>query len=90
MLSTVIPKLRKTYGIAVKNSDRLMELINNLLEFRRVEKEVASLSVESIHLNSYLSEFLQDFRQLAQHNKVSLKLSLPLNDLSLWIDRDKF
>jgi signal transduction histidine kinase/ligand-binding sensor domain-containing protein/DNA-binding response OmpR family regulator len=89
-IKKIQPKLRKTYDTAVKNSDRLLELINNLLEFRRVEKDVASLSVEQIHLNSYLPEFLQDFRQLAQHNEVSLKLSLPLNDLSLWIDKDKF
>jgi len=84
------PKLKKNYETAVKNADRLMELINNLLEFRRVEKGVASLSVENINLNTFLPEFLQDFRQMARHNDVNLKLSLPLDELSIWIDQDKF
>jgi DNA-binding response OmpR family regulator/anti-sigma regulatory factor (Ser/Thr protein kinase) len=84
------PRLKKYYETAIKNSHRLKELINNLMEFRRVEKGVETLSVEQLELNAFLPEFLQDFQQMARHENVSLKLSLPLNKLSLWVDRDKF
>lgn len=89
-LKNMQPKHKKNYETALKNSDRLKELINKLLEFRRVEKGMANLSVSKLNLNDYLPSILQDFRQLARNNKINLKLSLPLDEITLWIDQDKF
>nr|WP_234445724.1 hybrid sensor histidine kinase/response regulator transcription factor [Carboxylicivirga marina] len=83
-------KLKKPIDVALSNSNRLIELVNKILEFRQVETGVSSLSVSEVHLNAFLSEFLQGFREMARHNTVNLKLQLPINDVSLWVDIDKF
>jgi len=84
------PKLKKTYETALKTSNRLMELLNELLEFRRIEKGGVKLQVEELELNVFLREFLKDFSQLAKHKDIKLKVSLPLDELKLWADKDKF
>ncbi|TLX74999.1 response regulator [Labilibacter sediminis] len=89
-MKTGHPKIRKSIDAALKNSNRLMELINKLLEFRQVETGVSSLSVSEFNLNNYLKDFLQGFREMAKHNNIHLRLSLPINDLFIWLDQDKF
>lgn len=84
------PKLKKTIDTAVKSSNRLMELINKLMEFRKVETGVSDLTISKLNLNEYLNDYLQGFREMARHNKINLKLSMPITDLFLWVDSDKF
>jgi signal transduction histidine kinase/ligand-binding sensor domain-containing protein/DNA-binding response OmpR family regulator len=84
------PRINRSFDVALKNSNRLMELIHSLLEFRQVETGVSDLKISKLNLNNYLSEFLQGFREMARHNQINLKLSLPLDGLMLWADQDKF
>lgn len=84
------PRINRSFDVALKNSNRLMELIHKLLEFRQTETGLSDLVVSKLHLNSYLSDFLQGFREMARHNEINLKLSLPLDGLTLWADQDKF
>jgi signal transduction histidine kinase/ligand-binding sensor domain-containing protein/DNA-binding response OmpR family regulator len=89
-LKKTYPKIRKPIDAALSNSNRLIELVNKLLEFRQVETGVSSLSVSQVNLNVFLGEFLQGFREMAKHNSINLKLLLPINDVVLWVDTDKF
>ncbi|MCG8581920.1 MAG: response regulator [Bacteroidales bacterium] len=84
------PRIKKPIDVALNNSNRLIELVNKILEFRQVETGVSNLAVSEVNLNAYLSDFLQGFREMAKHNSVNLKLQLPINSLSLWVDIDKF
>jgi signal transduction histidine kinase/ligand-binding sensor domain-containing protein/CheY-like chemotaxis protein/AraC-like DNA-binding protein len=84
------PKIKKPIDVALNNSNRLIELVNKILEFRQVETGVSNLAVSQLQLNSYLSDFLQGFREMAKHNSVNLKLQVPINTVSLWVDIDKF
>ncbi len=86
----VNPRINRSFDVALKNSNRLMELIHSLLEFRQVETGLSNLVVSKIQLNTYLSDFLQGFREMARHNQINLKLSLPVDGLALWADQDKF
>jgi signal transduction histidine kinase/DNA-binding response OmpR family regulator/streptogramin lyase len=90
VLKNTYPKIRKSIDVALTNSNRLIELVNKILEFRQVETGVSKLAVSEVHLNGYLSEFLQGFREMARHNSVNLKLQLPITDVTLWVDIDKF
>ncbi len=90
LLKKSYPKIKKPIDAALANSNRLLELVNKLLEFRQVEKGVSSLSVSEINLNAFLGEFLKGFREMAKHNSINLKLLVPINELTLWVDVDKF
>ena len=45
-------KFKKSLEAAASNSNRLMELINRLLEFRQTETGVSNLKVRKLNLNS--------------------------------------
>lgn len=82
-------KVNETLKTASYHSSRLMELINQLLEFRRVETGTPQILVERINLNEWISHFLANFKELADSKSISLKMSLPVKTIELWADQDK-
>jgi len=48
------PRYRKSLEAATSNSNRLMELINRLLEFRQTETGVSSIKVKQLNLNTFV------------------------------------
>ncbi len=82
-------QFKKSLEAAASNSNRLMELINRLLEFRQTETGVSNLKVRNLNLNTFIPEFLKGFREMAKHNEINLKVTLPINSLHLWVDGDK-
>lgn len=87
--NTAFPDIKKPFESAVKNSNRLRDLINKILEFRQMETGDTHLMLSKIPLRSFLSEYIEEFREMARHNKIRLKLSLPLEEIQLWADQDK-
>ncbi len=87
--NSAFPDIKKPFESAVKNSNRLREMINKILEFRQMETGDTNLMLTKIPLRSYLSEYIEEFREMARHNKIRLKLSLPLEEIQLWADQDK-
>jgi len=83
------PKLNRLTQSALVNINRLVELVNRVLEFRKVESGVSDLKISEINLNYFLTEFLQGFIVLANHKKINLKFMAPVGDIKLWIDQDK-
>lgn len=81
---------KRSLNAAISNSNRLMELINKLLEFRRTETGMMSLNVKNVNLNMFLPDFLQGFREVANQKHINFKLTLPIENIWLWIDPDKF
>lgn len=82
-------KVKESIKTASFHSTRLLELINQLLEFRRIETGNSQISVENININEWLSEYLSNFKELANNKEISIKLSMPLNTVSLFADPDK-
>ena len=60
------------------NSDRLMHLINQLLEFRRMENNVMSLRLEKMDIMGLLRELFNSFHDVAE-------LGLPHSPMPLWV-----
>jgi len=87
--NNTLPAIKKPLESAVKNSDRLRDMINKILEFRQMESGDTNLIFTKMQLRSHLSEYIEEFREMARHNKIRLKLSLPLEEIQLWADKDK-
>ena len=73
-----------------KNAKRLLRLINQLMEFRKVEKGKMNLEVQQIDIISVLVDVFDSFKGLA--NTKNIQFNLNHTDKSIWaeIDRDKF
>jgi signal transduction histidine kinase/DNA-binding response OmpR family regulator/streptogramin lyase len=81
-------KLYHQAHLANENSQRLLRLINQLLDFRKVETENMKLSVSEGNIVQLLHEIVESFEPMVEDCKISLSLNARYN-IPLWFDRDK-
>ncbi|WP_340114621.1 hybrid sensor histidine kinase/response regulator transcription factor [Maribellus mangrovi] len=71
------------------NSVRLMKLINQLLDFRKLETGNEKLAASKTNLVEFVTELCYPFQELAEINNILFKTNFAINTTDLWIDRDK-
>lgn len=89
--------IRKTEGMdEIKNSlkiiggntDRLIELSNQLLDFRQTEIKAYSLSFERTDISELLKNAHENFKSLAEQNNLNLLLEIPEKNIFAYVDVD--
>ena len=78
---------RKNLQLVDRNCNRLHVLINQLLDFRKMEEGKLPISPERIDLRLFLSEIYERFRKSAQKNGLKFDLELP-NKRRLMVETD--
>ena len=73
-----------------RNSDRLKELIDQLLELSQLEKAAVPLKAKHINLVETLRGLMASFEALARQKNIELKFESDLSSEVCWIDIDKF
>jgi signal transduction histidine kinase/ligand-binding sensor domain-containing protein/DNA-binding response OmpR family regulator len=81
-------KMHHQVQLANENAQRLLRLINQLLDFRKVETENMKLSVSQANIVQLIHEIAQSFEPMAENCKVTLLVEAPDN-ICFWFDRDK-
>jgi signal transduction histidine kinase/DNA-binding response OmpR family regulator len=76
-------------GVVQRNSLRLMKLVNQLLDFRKVESGNAKLLMHNTDLEKFVSEICYPFYELADINNIKFKFKSALKTKNTWFDRDK-
>ncbi len=71
-----------------RNSKRLLRLINNLLDFRRIEDEKFNLKVSKTNLLEFSEKVSMDFKKEAKKRSISFEISSNDKDLNVYIDRN--
>lgn len=82
------PKLRMLQTID-KNASRLLILINQLLEMRRVDEGALGLQYQKIHLGDYVHDVVKLFESLARKQGVSLSFEDKTVNSITDVDTDK-
>ena len=81
------PKETEYYKTIQRNASRLMTLVNELMDFRKVESGVIKLKVRPFCSNEYLLEITRDFSNLAHQKKIDFTVH-PTTERELWFDSD--
>jgi signal transduction histidine kinase/DNA-binding response OmpR family regulator len=76
-------------SIVQNNSLRLMKLVNQLLDFRKIESGNMKLLATNTNFEEFVAEVCHPFFELAKINNIQFSLSTALTTKSFWIDRDK-
>jgi len=85
---SVDTRLYNQVRMANENAQRLLRLINQLLDFRKVETENMKLSISEGNIVQLIHEIVQSFEPMAEESKISLSIDSPHN-IAFWFDRDK-
>ncbi len=79
--------LEQPMTLMERNSDRLMHLINQLLEFRRMENNVMSLRLEKMDIIGLLRELFDSFHDVAEQKHINYRMITQQNYLQGYFDR---
>ncbi|HYQ57070.1 MAG TPA: two-component regulator propeller domain-containing protein, partial [Draconibacterium sp.] len=78
-----------TLSIINRNAQRLLNLINQLLYFRRIESGKLKLNVSKGNFNQFLYEIFGSFKDLAVHQKVNYRFLDKEFTEDTWFDAEK-
>lgn len=72
-----------------RNAVALLDEVNQLLDFRKLDKQKAQLSLSYGNLSDFVKEICDSFKELSLKNGVQLELNLMDADISMSFDRNK-
>ncbi len=81
---------KKQLTLVQKNVDRMLRLITQILDFRKIQNNKMKLQPEPIHAASFLCEIIQNFQAESERKSVDFLLKDHTNDAVVWADKDKF
>ena len=70
------------------NTERLIELTNQLLDFRKIETNHIQLNFTKVSLNELLEERFTSFKPIADQKRIKLHLQLPPSTVFAFVDTD--
>ena len=71
------------------NAKRMLQLVNQILDFRKVQNGKMKMHVSYTDLNEMLEMFRQEYRIHAQERDISYEFLLPDEHVMAWCDRQK-
>ncbi|MCG8698791.1 MAG: ATP-binding protein, partial [Bacteroidales bacterium] len=77
------------YRLIGKNINRVLKLVNELIEFRKIETGRATLCLSPINLIDYIEEIIELFREPMENKKINFASSFSNSNVKFYIDADK-
>ncbi|MEO0331143.1 MAG: ATP-binding protein, partial [Bacteroidota bacterium] len=89
-LSSVLPdEERQTTERMLRHAQRLLRLINQLLDFAKLEQQPLQLSVQPGSLTHFLQSLFASFEWQAQQQQVDYQIHWPSQEITGYFDVDK-
>ena len=82
-------EFQQQFKLIHHNSLRLLRLVNQLMDFRKLENEQMKLIASEQDLICFLKEKVETFAYLAKKKNIDFKLISELESIPVWIDSDK-
>ncbi|MBY0418051.1 MAG: PAS domain-containing sensor histidine kinase, partial [Pararheinheimera sp.] len=83
------PKIRAMLELAEKNSQRLIRLINDILDMQKIEAGQMNFQFTKVQLQPLLCCALEQMASYAEQHKVTLELGAVSDDVWLWADSNR-
>ena len=79
------------YSVDVMDSStrRMMRLVNQLLEFRKIRENKITLSLEKTDIVAFVYNIFADFNDAAESKKISFTFNSQIQGYDLYIDKEK-
>lgn len=81
---------QKNYSIINRNAQRILRLINQLMDIRKIDKGQMTLMFSENDIITLIDNVCGDFEQQMKLKNISLEFHHDMNSLKLWIDPSNF
>jgi signal transduction histidine kinase len=75
------------FEVIKKNADRLIRLVNNVLDYERIELGKFEMSFQDVNLKESFQDVITTFKPLAEEKDVSIRLKAM--DVTAFVDQDR-
>ena len=85
---SVLPDNRPLLEVAQRNGQRLLKLVNTLLDFARIEAGRTQASYEPTDLAAFTAELASNFRSACERARIALEVDCPPLAETAYVDRE--
>lgn len=87
---TELPEdVKEKHATIERNSSIMLRLINQLMDFRKMEQDKMALSVSQVDIVQILKDNHASFEEMMSNKNIQFTFSRGLEELIVWIDVDK-
>ncbi len=90
MKNATDPQTRSTLQNMNHNAQRILNLVNQLLDIRKLESGHLNLKFARVNVVAYVKQLIRVFGDQALDNQIQILLHSDSNDIPLWIDVNSF
>lgn len=83
------PSIRENLVLMNRNTERLLRMVNQLMDFRKIELGKASISISRVDIITFIKNIYKAFGPLARQKNIDFFLDKNEDNCELWIDVDK-
>lgn len=82
-------EIKKSLTVVDRNSNRLLHLINQILDIRKLETGNMRLKLQFTDLGQFVQSIITNFRNIAGEHGIKLQFNKPDEPVMIWADNDK-
>ena len=83
------PRGETSLTLAHRNAKRMLTLINQLLDFRKIVKNKMELKISRVDLVPLVEDALDDFREMASERRIELFFTVSSRSVLVWVDPER-
>lgn len=81
---------RSTYEIMKRNAERILHLVNQILDLRKIDKGQMQMQMQETDMVEFVSDVIDLFRPQAKIKSINMEFEHPEGKMPVWIDRAHF
>lgn len=81
--------VREQLKVVARNTDRMLRLVNQILDFRKIQNKKMKMHVELIDVVPFVHRMMDNFELLAEEHRIDFVFESENPSLKLWVDSDK-
>ena len=82
-------KEREQLILVERNTNRMLRLVNQILDFRKIQNKKMRMRVQLIDLIPFIRHIMENFTGLADEHQIDFEMATSLSSLKIWADADK-
>lgn len=83
------PDVREQLEIVESNSNRMLRMVNQILDFRKIQNKKLRLKIQHTNIKQLISDTCLNFNKEAYDHHINFQVINDAPDTMLWVDRDK-
>ena len=84
------PSAREHLTLVHQNTERMLRLMNQILDFRKIQNQKMKLLIEETDLIPLLQKVMSSFKLIAEEKNINYQLTSTIQSVYSWVDRGKF